>query len=468
MHISNFHNIKQTSILLLLMLVTASLQSQQPNMFLYIADDQNTWDYGVHGNTQVDTSAYDNLINEGMVFMNAYTSQAICAPSRSQIFTGLYPMKNGCMANHLPVKNVPDINDYLNALGYEVVLVGKGHIKPNSVFNWTHHFYSTKNRLLPLNKVEAYIQTATKPYCIIFASELPHGPYPAKNSYTNKPLDYDPSSKVSKANVGKYKSGYYQNIEDDNKQLANVISMLKRLSLYDESIFMYLSDHGLKGKWSVSETGLKIPFVVRWPKKIRPASKSNQLVSLVDILPTWIEIAGGVPNAQIDGVSFLALLEGKDNPVRKFAYGIATRQNIQKCYVFPSRSVRDSRYKYIKNFNAFEVYKQNLGNNPSANEFIKNGAMKFKHKPYEELYDLEADPYEKNNLANNNSFKKKKEMLSLELSAWMKSQEDFLITHKMPLIKPTQHPLDRHSKWNKPDARLIGSLTDKDYIPVHY
>ena len=203
-------------------------------------------------------------------------------------------------------------------------------------------------------------------------------------------------------------------------------------------------------------------------KKIRPASKTNQLVSLVDILPTWIEIAGGDPNEQIDGVSFLPLLNGVDNPVRDFAYGIATRQNIQKCYVFPSRSIRNARYKYIKNFNAHEVYKQNLGDNPSVNEFIKNGAMKFKHKPYEELYDLEVDPFEKNNLANNSSFQNEKEALSLELAAWMKSQEDFLITHKMPLIKPTLHQLDRQSKWNKPDATLIGSLTSKDYMPVHY
>ena len=462
------NNAKQTLMLITFVLYTITLQAQQPNMFLYIADDQNPWDYGVHGNIQVDTSAYDELVSEGMVFMNAYTTQAICAPSRSQIFTGLYPMKNGCMANHLPVKEIPDINDHLNALGYEVVLAGKGHIKPNTVFNWTHHFYSTKNKLLPLDKVESYIKTATKPYCIIFASELPHGPYPATNSYTNKPLDYDPSARVTNTKIDKYKSGYYQNIEDDNKQLTEVVSMLKRLSLYDESIFMYLSDHGLKGKWSVSETGLKIPFVVRWPKKIRPASKTNQLVSLVDILPTWIEIAGGDSSEQIDGVSFLPLLNGVDNPVRDFAYGIATRQNIQKCYVFPSRSIRNARYKYIKNFNAHKVYKQNLGDNPSINEFIKNGAMKFKHKPYEELYDLEVDHFEKNNLANNSSFQNEKEALSLELSAWMKSQQDFLITHKMPLIKPTLHPLDRQSKWNKPDATLIGSLTSKDYMPVHY
>jgi uncharacterized sulfatase len=112
----------------------------KPNIFIYIADDQNSWDYVTFGNTQVKTTNFDRLVNEGLSFSNAYTSQAICAPSRSQLFTGLFPMKNGCFANHLPVRNVKDINDYMTELGYDVVLAGKGHIKPNSVFNWTHYF----------------------------------------------------------------------------------------------------------------------------------------------------------------------------------------------------------------------------------------------------------------------------------------------------------------------------------------
>ena len=88
-----------------------------PNIFIYISDDQNQWDYGAYGNPEVSTSAADKLAIEGIKFNNAYTSQAICSPSRSQLFTGLYPVKNGCMANHLPVKNVKEINNFLQPLG---------------------------------------------------------------------------------------------------------------------------------------------------------------------------------------------------------------------------------------------------------------------------------------------------------------------------------------------------------------
>lgn len=101
-----------------------------PNFIFYLSDDQDLLDYGAYGNPKVYTPAVDNLAKEGMKFTNFYTSQAICAPSRSQIFTGMYPLKNGCMANHLPVKpNLKTIIDYLGKEGYEVVLVGKGDRK---------------------------------------------------------------------------------------------------------------------------------------------------------------------------------------------------------------------------------------------------------------------------------------------------------------------------------------------------
>ena len=115
-----------------------------PNIFIYISDDQNQWDYGAYGNPEVSTTAADRLAKEGIKFNNAYTAQAVCSPSRSQLFTGLYPIKNGCMANHLPIKNVKEINDYLQPLGYDVVLAGKGHIYPNEKFNWSHFLEKKK------------------------------------------------------------------------------------------------------------------------------------------------------------------------------------------------------------------------------------------------------------------------------------------------------------------------------------
>ena len=436
--------------------------NSKPNIFIYISDDQNSWDYEIFGNKQVKTNNFDRLVNEGLRFSNAYTAQAVCAPSRSQLFTGLFPMKNGCYANHLPVRNVKDINDFLNESGYDVVLAGKGHIKPNSVFNWTRYFPTNSERRIPIEKVEEYIVNSNKPLCIIFSSDLPHGPFPKSSDYNNKPLDYDPSLKNISSNIGNYKAGYYKNIEDDNDQLGLVLSMLESVSNLDESIFIYISDHGLKGKWSVRETGLKIPMVIRWPNVIPPNTKNDKLVSIVDILPTIVEVSGGEKNESLDGKSLIPILQNSNISFRDYIFGIATRQNIQKCYVFPSRSVRGKRYKYIINFNSKEVVKDNLVLNKHVNYFIERGANKFDEVPYEELYDLEADPYEHVNLAKEESFLLIKQKLSDVLNDWMISQNDILVQHKMPIIKPTLHPLDRPSKWNNPKKEYQFTLFSND------
>lgn len=438
-----------------------------PNIFIYISDDQNQWDYETYGNPEVSTSASYNLAKEGIKFNNAYTAQAICTPTRSQLFTGLYPMKNGCMANHLPIKNVKEINGYLQPLGYEVVLAGKGHIYPPEYFKWSHFFEKQKNRSIPLDKVENFIKNTTKPFCVIFSSDYPHGPYPKETPYINMAISHDPTVLDKEVINHSFKAGYYQNIKNNNDQLEKTVEMLKRLDVFDKSVFFYLSDHSLKGKWSVKETGLRIPLIVRWPNKVIAGSSSNQMVSVVDILPTILDITG-IDSKSLDGKSFLSILEGKEKPIRDYVYGIATRQNIQKCFVFPSRSIRNKKFKYIKNYNSKEVVKNNLGENKNVNNFILRGAINFKTIPYEELYDLENDPYEHENLASLKRYQNIKINLEERLMQWMIDQGDFLIQHRMPLIKPTFHPLDQISKFNKIDSSLQNILDEKDYISVHY
>jgi hypothetical protein len=151
-----------------------------------------------------------------------------------------------------------------------------------------------------------------------------------------------------------------------------------------------------------------------------------------------------------------------------YIYSIATKQNIQQCKVFPTRAVRDKRYKFIRNYNSMEVVDLNYGSNPIVNEFIRIGAASFPNVPFEELYDLENDPYQEQNLINNPEFLELKNRLSVALENWMITQDDFLLKQKMPLIKPTLHPLDRNSKWNNVSADLEHKLNESDYYLTHY
>ena len=110
----------------------------------------------------------------------------------------------------------------------------------------------------------------------------------------------------------------------------------------------------------------------------------------------------------------------------------------------------------------------NLVENPVINHFIKIGAESFPNVPYEELYDLELDPYQQNNLIDNIELIDVKNELINALNLWMIEQGDFLLKGKMPLIKPTLHPLDRVSNWNKVDGNYIDKLSESDYTIKHY
>ena len=445
---------------------TQKANSLRPNIIFYLADDQDRLDYGSYGNPNVETSNVDLLVKQGIKFENFYTGQAICAPSRSQIFTGMYPVKNGCMANHIGVKpNIKSITSLLKESGYEVVLAGKSHVKPNKVFNWTHYFPKLENRFLPLAKIDDYLKNVKKPFCLIIASDYPHGPFPKTSNYTKKDiykLPYDPSY------IGNHKPGYYQNIKDDNDQLGEVLNMVDNYGHNENSMFIYASDHGLSGKWGLSEQGLQVPFVVRWPGKIKPNSTSNTLLTLVDVLPTLLEVSKTKIPKDIDGKSFVKTLLGSDEEINEYVFGVATKQNIRECKIFPSRMVREKRFKLIRNFNSIEVFDSNLGDNPFVNSFAKIGAESFPNIPYEELYDLEKDPYQKINLINDNKYKNIRNRLSIALENWMLAQEDFILENPISVIKPTLHPLDKSSKWNTVPDDLLGKLKDDDYVKLHY
>jgi uncharacterized sulfatase len=296
-------------------------------------------------------------------------------------------------------------------------------------------------------------------------SDFPHGPFPKNTNYSDEMIFEVP---YEKKHPMYNKKGYYQNIENDNDQLQTILDIVDKYNIKKNTMFIYASDHGLRGKYRVGEAGLKVPLIIRWPDIIKPNTINNGLINLVDILPTLLDIINNEVPSQLDGISFKNVLTDGAESKRKFTYGVSTWQNVRDAKVFPSRSVRDSKFKLIVNFNSKEVYKNNLGDNQYVNEFIKLGANAFPNIPYEELYDLENDPYELNNLIKDSVYNSQSESLRIELRRWMKSQNDFLITNKMPLLKPTLHPLDKDTQWTSVTKRLRNTIKDSDYLDLHY
>ena len=301
-------------------------------------------------------------------------------------------------------------------------------------------------------------------------SEYPHGPYfdePAKTSDDYRFMPFNEKNKDN-ATTLKRMAGYYRNVKEDNTQLEQVLAWVDE-HLDENTIFIYSADHGKTGKFTVYDRGLNVPFIVRWPGVIKPNSKSDVMIHYTDVLPTFMEIAGGKGPENIDGTSFLHVLKGEEKEIHEYVYGVQTNQNIQQAAVFPARMIRSKKFKYIRNFNSLEVVENNYGDNEHVNAFLKRGAEKFKDKPFEELYDIVNDPFEQNNLAKKSEYQEIKEGLVKEMYKWMNEQGDILVKENyMPLLKPKHHYLDRTSKFKKVPKELENTLKEEDYLILHY
>lgn len=309
---------------------------------------------------------------------------------------------------------------------------------------------------------------------MFITSAYPHAAYFNVENPKASDIKFHPFN-ASKKNDKEYiakKVGYYKNIEEDNKQLEAVLSYVDNY-LDDNTLFIYAADHGVSGKFTVKDRGLKVPMVARWPKVIKQGSKTDQLTHFTDVLPTFMEVAGGEKPKDMDGNSFFSILKGNDVKVNEYVYGVRTNQNILFSEVYPSRMIRNERYKYIRNFNSIEVVDQNLTGKANVDFFIKRGADKFKNETFEELYDLQEDPFEKNNLIGKPELESIKEQLKNDLFAWMKSQGDFLDESigNMPLLLAKSargNRLDKDTKKRKIPEEVKNTLTKEDHIIIEH
>jgi uncharacterized sulfatase len=450
---------------------------KKPNMIFYLADDQDVTDYGYYGNEKVHAPAVDRLAKEGIVFTQAFTGQAICAPSRAQLFTGKYPLKNGSFANHTPTRpNINSVTKKMRDLGYKVVLAGKSHVKPQSVYDWDATWEpvpkpGVPRDYIPQDDIEAYFETAEGPFVMFIASKYPHGKYFDVEKPDAAAIKFHPFDAHLKDNAAyiKKRAGYYRSIEEDNKQLEHVLDLVDK-HLNENTLFIYSADHGVSGKFTLKDIGLNVPFVVRWPGVVQPDSRSRQLIHYTDVLPTMMEIAGGAKDSAMDGKSFLSILSGRDEAIHDYVYGVRTNQNIINAHVFPSRMIRDKQYKYIRNFNALEVLEKNLGENEAVNLFLREGALKHKDEAFEELYDLKADPFEQINLAGDLNMAHIKSRLSKQMFVWMEEQGDFLEDRfgNIPIISAPAFKLDQDSRFRTIATELRNKLKPEDYLVIEH
>lgn len=431
--------------------------SDRPNIVLFLADDMTWRDCGVYGSDVVQTPNMDRLAGEGKRFDGCFTSTSVCAPTRQQLYTGMFPVRNGAYPQagfvHDGVRSLPH---HFKDLGYRVGLVGKTHFGPAESFPF-ELLRPTKTRELldsekSLSVIKGFInQESEQPYCLVITSHNPHLPY------THGPQDlYDPDKLkippylIDTPETRKRLANYYAEITALDAELGRCMKIVDESAGADNTLMAFTTEQGSAfpygGKWTCYENGLHTGLIMRWPGKIAAGSSSDALVQYVDIVPTLLEAASGDPTkvdtgrpgasdggSGFDGRSFLNVVTGDGNHHRDYVYGVYTNRGVRGGTDYPIRSVRSDRYKYIANLNHEGVFECNVTRFmkemgwPEAAEKNPELAPRVNalmHRPAVEFYDLKSDPYELNNLAGDSNYADTMKVMRAELEAWMAQQND--------------------------------------------
>lgn len=434
------------------------ISQDQPNILLIIADDLTFSDIEPYGSTQVHTPNISRLAQEGVSFDNMFTATAMCAPTRQQLMTGLFPVRNGAYPNHSEVyKGTRSVAHHLQGLGYKTGLIGKRHYGSEKSFPFDYlggrDSDNGKGQDINLEVAENYItESKDKPYFLIVASNQPHSPWTRGDASAYPPSEIElPPNFEDTEITRKQMSRYFAEITYLDSLVGVCLDIVERSGQKDNTVVIFTTEQGASlpfGKWTCYDQGLHAGFIVRWPGKIKAASRVKALTQYVDVVPTLVDIAGGAPQevntgnkdalgaTGFDGRSFKELLIGKDRPFRQYVFGVQTTKGIiNGSDAYGIRSSRDDRYLYIHNLNSENKFSNVLVKGLIFKQWKAEGtkgrAAIYETRPSEELYDIQNDPYQIVNLAANSSFNNIKSGLKSALTIFMAQQRDLGIETEM-------------------------------------
>jgi N-sulfoglucosamine sulfohydrolase len=460
------------------MLTVSSFAADKPNFLLIVADDLNGRDLGFTGNKDIHTPNLDKLRNEGMWLRNMFNPATTCSPTRHALYTGLGCVRSGAYPNHTRVTDgTKSMFTYFKALGYRVGLQAKTHVGPNSSFPYEYISANQDDFAVFAKFVN---RDKTQPWLAVFASHDPHGPWDRgpKNLYDPSKLAIPPYLHDNDV-TRKLLAAYYAEITSLDSQVGALMKILDDNKQADKTLVIFVSEQGSSfpygGKWSVYDNGVHSATVVRWPGKVKAGSSSDALIEYLDVPPTFLAAIGedptkidtGCPDAKgyrgFDGRSFMEVLLGKSDHLRDTVFSQHTTVGINGYkQPYPMRSARDVRYKYVRNLmpeNTYHIsgihqgqpldsWKEDAKNDPALAKRIEW----LYHRPGEELYDLQNDPFETNNLASNPELAAVKERLSQQMDAWMAQQGDKGIQ--------TELEAKSHQGKGRQDANDSDAITD--------
>lgn len=431
------------------------------NILLITGDDLGL-QLGCYGEKRIRTPHMDNLAASGVRFETAYVTQASCSPSRSSIFTGLFPHGTGQygLANtgfelhpQLWSATIPAV---LKKAGYRTGVIGKVHVEPEDqiVFDYDERRSHGLTRTVKeaAARVRRFLsESGQAPFFLMVNFADPHAfrdpkdrnrwyfP-PQVDGLPEKPLPPGPSTLWDWQGVDTPASrervaNFLNAVARLDAGVGMVMEELKRAGHWEDTVVMLIGDNGPpfeRGKTTCYEAGLRTPFLIRWPGLSRAGLASKALVSTVDIAPTVFDAAGVTSPIQVHGRSLRPLLSGSSRDWREYLAGEFHCHGANA--FFPRRAIRNQRYKLIHNLLAGRSKPATGIDGDRAlqaarepryeNTRVREAFERYANPPEFELYDLQSDPAEFVNLAGKPEMRAVQDRLTQALLTWRRRTQD--------------------------------------------
>ncbi len=432
--------------------------------------------YGVN----VPTEHFMKLAQDATLFTHAYCCGPTCSPSRASMLTGTYPHQNGMLglaqrgfslndsnqhlANYLKINGYQtalsgiqhecgwylDIDkEALHKLGYEKILTESSEGYPKEEL----HIWDKKNVEAAISWLGAIDKE--KPFMLSYGMHSTHRPYPVQiddsiNENYVKPLFPLDSNEITRHDQAQFLTS----VKHADENVSLLIGALKEYDLYDNTVIVYTTDHGVANpfhKCGLKDDGIGVSLIIRHPEKGH-GQVYDHLISHIDIFPTICDMLGVRKPEYLEGLSYAAVFGNLDKTVRN---EIFAEVNFHTSYE-PMRCIRNERYKYIRFYDQ-EWTKLNLSNideSPSKEYLMKYGLAE-KTKPMEALYDCMYDSHEINNLIEEEEMQEVVKELKSKLYEQMVKTNDPLLNGPLEIKK--------HYKVNKASCLTASSKDPQDY-----
>lgn len=452
MHGSQINKFLSYILFLVIILLSGCADKQKPNVVFVFADQWRAQDLGFAGNTQVKTPAIDQLAKEAVFFKNAISNIPVCSPARASLMTGKYPLSHGVFYNDKPMASDEHcIAEVYKENGYQTAYIGKWHINGHEhgmtnnegrnlpvpadrrqgfdfwkVHECTHaynnsFYYDEDNKKHKWEGYDAIAQTKEaikyiqnnkeNPFVLFLSWGPPHAPYQTaperyKEMYKGMDIKLRPNVPDSLADKATRElRGYYAHIAALDDCIAKLQTEIKKQGLDENTIFVFTSDHGdminshaMVKKQKPWEESIHVPFVLKYPAKLKGGNELTKVFSYPDIMPTLLGLCDLEIPKSVEGLDYTNQLLGKEEldvegalitcpvPFHQWSYLRGGREY---------RGIRTERYTYAKDLNGPWL-----------------------------LYDNDADPYQLNNLCNKEEYKELQTDLETKLQEILVKHDD--------------------------------------------